>query len=165
MPLKMDEVQNKIPRIKIFLFDLQGVLIPEKDDGSIDNYLIEKLSEFRDFCEKHNLTVGIITGITEGKILDSIKSLDGIELVSATLDKVSAAERIATKKNLTLSEVFFMGDGLLDVPLLSKVGLSAAPESAARQIKKSADFVCPGKNGVERLEYLLSLLKKSYVEV
>ncbi len=166
MPLNIDEIRVKISAVKIFLFDLQGVLIPENENGRSERFdLIESLKEFNDFCLKNSLSCGIITGISEGEILNEIQRVGGIEIVSASLDKVSAAEKITAEKSCGLNEAFFMGDGLLDLPLLNKVGLSAAPETAARQIKKSVDFICPGKTGAERLEFILSLLKNVAVQL
>ncbi len=165
MSLKTDEIQKKLERIKIFLFDLQGVLIPENDDGkNVSNELIEKLEEFADYCEERNLKFGIITGMTNEKILESIESIGNVEVVSASLDKVSAAEKIASGNGLSLSETFYMGDGLLDVPLFERAGLSAAPEKAERRIKKKANFICPGNSGSERLDFVLRLLKNIKAE-
>ncbi|NOX18693.1 MAG: HAD hydrolase family protein [Chlorobi bacterium] len=165
MPLKGDEVQEKLKAIKLFLFDLQGTLIPENDNGEIiPADLIEKLSEFGGFCNGRNMKCGIITGIENGKLLDAIKKLGVIELAPASLDKVSAAEKIAAGFGCSLDETFYMGDGILDVPLLTKAGLSTAPKSASRQIKKSVDFICPENNGAERLDYILSLMKRIEVE-
>ena len=165
MPLKIEEIEKQLARIKLFLFDLQGVLIPEDDNGQIiPGDLIEKLNEFATYCDNNNLTVGIITGITEGKILDKIKALNNIKVISSSLDKVSAAENICAELGYSLNETFFFGDGFLDIPLLNQVGLSFAPESASRQIKKAVDFICPGESGAERLDFLLRLLKKEKIE-
>lgn len=66
--------------------------------------------------------------------------------------KISVAKKWLNKIGLTFEECAFMGDDLVDLPLLQVVALRAVPISAETCIKTIADFVSdrPGGYGAIR---------------
>ena len=68
---------------------------------------------------------------------------------SASWRRTSAS---SAKADSRMSEVAFMGDDLLDLPVLNRVGLSAAPADAVADVRERVDWVsqAPGGRGAVR---------------
>ncbi len=67
-------------------------------------------------------------------------------------NKLEGYERILRDSGLADEAVAYMGDDLLDLPVLKRAGLSAAPADAAHEIREGADWVSllPGGRGAAR---------------
>lgn len=61
--------------------------------------------------------------------------------------KLDTAKEFLAQNNLSLSEAAYMGDDLVDAPLLRAVALPAAPAQAEEAIKKTCKFVAAREGG------------------
>jgi len=68
------------------------------------------------------------------------------------LEKIRTAERICRARGWKLSEVAFLGDDLIDLPLLRRVGYPLAPADARPEVRRVARYVtrAPGGQGAFR---------------
>ncbi len=144
--------------IKLLIFDLQGVLVSSssKFDNTELNQLNKIMTIFCDFAKDNNLLVAIITGIGDVNLRKKIDSNSPCETLFASIDKVAKADTLVEKYKIPYKNIFYIGDDLLDIPLLKKVALSATPQQARREVKKVVNFICPGKTGTERLEFIIN---------
>lgn len=93
------------------------------------------------FAMKLNIPVGIITG-EETEIVSRRASKLKIEILyQGVQDKLAVALKICKERNITLSEVAYIGDDIGDLELLKAVGLSSAPMNASSYIKRQVDYV------------------------
>jgi 3-deoxy-D-manno-octulosonate 8-phosphate phosphatase (KDO 8-P phosphatase) len=80
-------------------------------------------------------------------------------VVQGATDKVSAYDEILRKTGLSDADVAYMGDDLQDLPVLRRVGFSAAPADAAADVRETVDWVSTvagGKGAVrELIEHVL----------
>lgn len=162
------DLKERLKKIKLLILDVDGVLT----DGSIvyssngeeiktfnvhDGYGIELLRQ-------QGIPVAIITGRTSQIVEKRAKDLKIEDLIQGTIDKVPAAEKFAKKYNITFEEMAFMGDDLFDIPLLQKVGFSAAPKNARKEVKRIVHYVTKlegGKGAVrELIDMILEARKK-----
>jgi len=60
---------------------------------------------------------------------------------------LSVARELCRKKKATLSQIAYMGDDLIDIPLLREVGFSAAPANARPEVKRVCDYVAKASGG------------------
>ena len=54
-----------------------------------------------------------------------------------------------------------MGDDLLDLPVLARVGLSAAPADAAPEVRARVDWVSPSPGGRGAVRELIELVLRA----
>jgi len=160
--LKMNKsINDKLKQIRLIIFDLEGVLLvqSEIDEQVIDNlsYSIEKA--VKDFKER-NIDFAIITARQHDELIARLEEIPDCNVLDSSIDKVSAAEKIMKSKQLNCNNIFFIGDGILDIPLLRKCGLSAAPKSARREVKRVVDFIINGSNSNEIFKEILQLFDK-----
>lgn len=156
------EIKEKLKKIKMLILDVDGVLT----DGSIvyssggeevktfnvhDGYGIEKLHH-------EGIKVGIITGRNSAIVEKRAKDLKIEDLAQGTIDKIPPAEAFAKKYNITFENTAFMGDDLFDIPLLQKVGLSAAPKNARKEVKRIVDIVTKHEGGKGAVRELIDMI-------
>ncbi|MDP2755548.1 MAG: 3-deoxy-manno-octulosonate-8-phosphatase KdsC [Nitrospirota bacterium] len=140
----------KIARnIKFLILDVDGVLT----DGSI--ILDNKGNEFKSFhvrdghgikmLMRAGLKVALITG-RYSKVVDRRAHELGItEVFQKCRDKRIAYSQLAEKYSLKDNEIAYIGDDIVDIPLLKKAGLSVAVADAGEEVKTFAKMVT--KNG------------------
>jgi len=62
-------------------------------------------------------------------------------------EKIPALEEAMSQESLAASQVAFMGDDLTDLPVLRKVGLSAAVADAPLEVRSRVDYVSRARGG------------------
>ncbi len=151
------EILTKIKEIKIFLFDLDGVLLNNNTtpDKLID-LLTAKIKEFN----RHGLKFGILTAREDDDLINKLKSIENCYVIYSSLDKVSLADNFLASISVDYENVFFMGDDLLDIPLLKKCRLTSAPLNGRREVKRIVNFVAKSNDPDSILNEILSLIKK-----
>ena len=137
--------------LKLFLLDVDGVLT----DGTI-TYTHEG-NEIKSFHTRDGLgirllmesgvEVGLITARESEAVNRRVQDL-GIQYVfQKAKDKLEIFENLLKKLDLKPSEVGYMGDDWLDLPLLVRVGFAATVEDAVPEVLQVAHYVAKRKGG------------------
>jgi 3-deoxy-D-manno-octulosonate 8-phosphate phosphatase (KDO 8-P phosphatase) len=148
-----------LKEINLFLFDLDGVLVHNK---LTDEQIFEFTNEIKNFSKELSrlgLSFGIVTARNEDQLIIALSKIENIIVISSTLEKVKAVDELLSKLSLNYKNVFYAGDEVLDLPLLSKVGLPATTYRAKREVKRSVKYVFKGSNLSSILNELLVLIK------
>lgn len=156
------EALQKIKNIKLFLFDLEGVLLTSGSSGE-EKFLKEIFSLSEEF-KRRNTLFGIVTARKKDNLIEELSKCENCILISSTLAKAEAAEELLQRLNLEFDKVFYIGDEILDIPLLQKCGLSAAPGSAKREVKRSVDFIVKGNGASETVKEILDIYDKAQMQ-
>jgi 3-deoxy-D-manno-octulosonate 8-phosphate phosphatase (KDO 8-P phosphatase) len=152
------ELLNKFREIKIFLFDLDGVLINTGESiEKCTNYVAKFCNDFKEL----GVMFGIVTARSNDVLIENLKSIENCYVLNGSLDKVSMADEFLSSKLILYKNVFYMGDSLLDIPLLQKCGLTCAPKSARREVKRTVSFSTNTDNCEELLKEIFTYYKKS----
>jgi len=149
-------MNDKLKNIRLLLLDVDGVLT----DGSIiydGNGLETKCFNVRDghgikMLQRHGIEVGIITGRTSIVVDIRAKEL-GIDLVyQGALKKLESYNDVKEKTGLDDSQIAYMGDDVIDVPVLRRVGFAAVPVDGLPEVRAVAHYVssCRGGRGAVR---------------
>lgn len=146
-----DELANRLRKIKLLLVDVDGVLT----DGSI--LFGDDLQESKGFSTRDGLILGRISkfGLATGAISGRkspatearLKSLKFDEIHLGFLAKWPVVEQIMNTRGLSAEEVAFIGDDLVDLPALTRVGLSVSPFDAHPALIRGVDIVLDTNGG------------------
>ncbi len=148
------ELQERAARLKLLLLDVDGVLT----DGRLyygEHGEVMKAFDVKDghglVLVRQHLTLGVISG-RPGLARKRLEELGFQHLVFSQRDKVSAYEELRGRLGLADEEVGYMGDDVNDLPLLARVGLSAAPADARPEVRAAVHFLpeAPGGRGAVR---------------
>ena len=158
-------IRLKAARIKLLLFDVDGVLT----DGKIllhSNGSESKQFDIRDgtglvWAQRAGLQVGILSARSSAATSHRAAQL-GISVIrQGDPSKIRAYDEILQQQGVTDSEVAYMGDDILDLPIVERVGLSACPADAATDVRRRVDYVCHSSGGDGAARELVELVLKA----
>ena len=153
--------QDRARRIKIILFDVDGVLT----DGGIwfvpvpgtDGTPATKMVEFKGYSAHDGAGItlarlgGMKCGVITKRISDSValraRDLKMEFVYQGQAFKMQAVREIVAQEGVTLDEIAYVGDDVIDLPVMRQCGLAVAVADARRQVKAAAHYVTPGKGG------------------
>ncbi len=152
----MDNLAAKAAKIKLILLDVDGVLT----DGAVVIYgdgSESKRFHIRDgialvWAQRAGITVGLLSARHSPTTSQRAAQL-GITLVhQGVASKISTYDQIVGDMVLSDDEVAYMGDDIVDLAVLARVGLSAAPSNAVDEVRTRVHFVsaCGGGDGAVR---------------
>jgi len=153
-------------KIKLLILDVDGV----QTDGRI--YYSEKGSQLRAFHVLDGLAVrialfsGLNIAIISSKDSEIIKQrAEDIGIIDVFLgddNKVKQAQYLCEKYNITFKDIAFMGDDLIDIPLMKLCVFPVAPSNACKEVKQIAKYVAKASGGSGAVREVVEYLFGSY---
>ena len=139
------EVEGKARLVKLLVLDVDGVMT----DGRIiytDGGEEVKAFDVRDghgikLLIKGGIDVAILTGRESKVVLHRAKDLGIGSVYQGAKDKLRIFEEMLRNKALSYKDVCYVGDDLVDLPVLKRVGLSVAVFDADDELKSHVDYV------------------------
>jgi len=145
------KVLSLASKVKLLLFDVDGVLTDGRlvigDDGqeykafnSLDGHGIKML-------QRNGVAAGIITGRTSEVVKHRVKDLDIKYVHQGCKEKLPIYRQLIAELKLTPEQTAYVGDDVVDLPIMLQVGLAIAVHSAHPLAKKYAHWVTPSNGG------------------
>ncbi len=153
-----------LKNIKLLLTDVDGVLtngkvylgVKEEFVGfDIQDGIGHRLAAYG------KLPIGWLSGRLSKPVAKRAKHLKIPFLYQGKLDKLTAAQNLCQKLGLDLSQVAYMGDDLIDLPLLTKVGWSATVPYGRPEVKKAVHYVTRTPAGEGALREVVEKILKA----
>jgi len=163
METKGDAIE-RAAKIRLIIFDVDGVLT----DGGI--YMGENGELFKPFncrdglgitlAHRSGLKTAIITGRTSKQLANRAAELHITEVMQGQMNKRNAYKELKAKYGLRDEEMAYLGDDLIDLPIMLQVGLPGAVADARPEVSEVALFVSnmSGGHGAAR-EFIEFILK------
>jgi 3-deoxy-D-manno-octulosonate 8-phosphate phosphatase (KDO 8-P phosphatase) len=155
----------KATSVRLLLFDVDGVLtdgvvIVHTDGTEAKGFHIRDGAAMV-WAQRAGLTVGLLSARASGATAHRAAQL-GIKLVvQGVASKLEAYERILRDTGLTDEAVAYMGDDLLDLPVLARAGLSAAPADGASEVRERVHWVSAHGGGRGAVRELIELVLRA----
>ena len=155
--------QDRARRIKIILFDVDGVLT----DGTIwvipapvagpDGSFTTRMVEAKGFNahDGAGVTLARLGGMKLGVITKRITEAVAMRARDLKLDfvyqgeafKMRPVREIMAREGVTLEEIAFVGDDVIDLAVMRECGFAIAVANAREQVKAEAHYVTPHRGG------------------
>lgn len=169
----------RLEKLKLLIFDVDGVMTDGKLIMGPDGY--EQIEFFvldgagLHLAKNAGYTLAVITGRNSQIIVERGKHLDIDDVYINQFYKIDSYNELKKKYDLDDEEISYMGDDVLDIPVMKVAGFSITVPHAVKEVKDVADYVTtkPGGNGAVRefVDILLhetgkyeKLLHKIFVE-
>ena len=152
-------------RIKLILFDVDGVLTDGKillhPDGSESKQFDIKDGTGIVLAQRVGLTVGFLSARTSTPTAKRAAHL-GVTLVhQGVASKLETYEQIVDELLLEDEQVAYMGDDVVDLPVLQRAGLSAAPADAVEDVRARVHWVSRANGGQGAARELIELILRA----
>ena len=159
--------QDRARRVRVLLYDVDGVLtngditiIPNNDGDAV---------EVKSFSAHDGLGISLarLAGLKIGFITKRNSQVVAIRARDLKIDyvfqgqshKMDAVRQILAAEGCTLKEVAYVGDDIIDLPVMRSVCLAIATANARPQIKAMAHFITPLAGGAgagrDAIDFLL----------
>jgi 3-deoxy-D-manno-octulosonate 8-phosphate phosphatase (KDO 8-P phosphatase) len=157
-------MKERLGKIRLLLLDVDGVLT----DGriQIDNNGVEtKAFDVRDghglkLLQRAGFRIGIITG-RQSQVVEFRARELGIELLfQGAKDKMVPYREVLDALGLKDEEVAYVGDDLVDLPILRRVGFAATVADGSEEVKPLVHYVTARSGGRGAVRELCDLLLK-----
>lgn len=151
-------MEERLKRIKAFVFDVDGVLTDGGILATLDGELLRTFDSKDGFglrmAEMHGYHLGIITGGRSESIRKRFHTC-GISPENVYLgsrDKIEDFNDFCRRHSLTADQVMYFGDDLPDIPVMQACGCGVCPADAVEDVKEIADWTAdlPGGKGCVR---------------
>lgn len=145
------DVWGRAAAIKLVLFDVDGVLT----DGRL--FVDNRGEEYKAFhsrdghgmkmLQRQGVEIGIITG-RRSQIVEHRTAELGIKHVrQGALEKLPVYQDMIKSLGLDHRQVAFVGDDVVDLPIMLRTGFAIAVADAHRLVKRHAHWITPTKGG------------------
>ncbi len=156
---------TKLKKIKLLLLDVDGVLTDGKIIMDSDGRELKSFN-VRDghglvMLHRHGIAAGILTGRTSTVVEHRARELKITEVYQGALNKKEAFQIILEKNRLIPEQVAFVGDDIVDIPVLRKVGFSVAVADALDLVKRSVDYITVNRGGAGAVREVCEMLLKA----
>lgn len=159
MILKKIFQKNKL-RIKAFIFDVDGVLIPNGSYFTEDNadFLInEKDLLALNELKKKGYYVVFITG-SRNKVLKSWLLKQGFDAVYLeSFNKLEDFKDFCISYSLDKKECAYAGDSFPDLEILKNCGLPSCPANAENEVKNISKYIGKQSGGFGFIDELVNI--------
>jgi len=147
----MQDILAKAAQVRLIIFDVDGVLT----DGSL--FIGDDGEEYKAFHSRDGhgmkmlhasgVEIGIITGRTSNVVRHRMESLGIQHVYQGQLEKLPAFEELIGKLGVTAEQVAYVGDDVVDLPILTRVGLAVAVADAHPLVKRHSHWTTPHGGG------------------
>jgi 3-deoxy-D-manno-octulosonate 8-phosphate phosphatase (KDO 8-P phosphatase) len=157
-------INGQIEEIRLLLMDVDGVMT----DGRIifdSNGIESKFFNVKDghgikMVQRTGIEVGIISG-RESQVVRNRADELGISIVYLKAqDKLTPYREILAKTGLHDRQIAYIGDDIIDIPILRRVGFAAAPADAVAEVLPYVHFVAKNGGGWGAVREVCDLLLK-----
>jgi 3-deoxy-D-manno-octulosonate 8-phosphate phosphatase (KDO 8-P phosphatase) len=158
----MQRIRERIKRVKMLLLDVDGVMT---DGGVILGPGRIELKRFNTYdglgialAKAAGLLVGILTARNSEVVRRRAKELRIDEVLQGFVHKEEGYEAILKKYRLKDEEIAYVGDDLLDIPILKRAGLSICVANGVGEAKRVSHYVTRRKGGDGAVREVVDML-------
>lgn len=151
--------EGNLNNIRAIIMDVDGVLT----DGMI--ILGSGNAELKSFhtrdgmaiiiAHRCGIKIGFITGRTSEVVQRRSEELQIDYLFQGTRDKLSKLIEISLSENMNLENICYIGDDIIDIPILKRVGFSATVLDAPDEVKSCVSYVSKNRGGREAVRDII----------
>lgn len=167
--MSFEDLKERLKQIRLGIFDVDGVLTdgrlyygPEGDCmkafNAKDGLGIVRLI-------KAGLQTAIITGRTSPFVARRAADLGIQHVYQKKMEKLPAFEELLQTLNLKPEQAAYMGDDIIDLPVMQRVGVAACPQDAIEDVKQISHFISKYNGGCGAVRELCECILKAQAKV
>jgi 3-deoxy-D-manno-octulosonate 8-phosphate phosphatase (KDO 8-P phosphatase) len=165
MQVESPDALARAKRVRLMLFDVDGVLTDGrlwygpsgevfKAFAALDGHGIKQLME-------SGIAVALLSGRTFPAVAVRAAELGVVHVLQGVDDKRDVFEKLCARLGIATHETGFMGDDLVDLPVLRRCGFACAPREAHELVRSHVQYVARAPAGAGAVREICDLLMRS----
>jgi 3-deoxy-D-manno-octulosonate 8-phosphate phosphatase (KDO 8-P phosphatase) len=146
-----DALRARMLPIRLMIFDVDGVLTDGRiivcDDGSEIKAFDVQDGHGIKLLQRAGIEVALLTGRSCQAVERRAAGLGITRVVQGARDKLEAYAGIVAETGLQDREIGYVGDDLIDIPVMCRVGLSIAVPNASPHVLRYAHYTTRASGG------------------
>jgi len=160
------DIKEKLKKIKLLILDVDGVMtdgriIMDDEGREIKNFHVRDGHGIK-VLQRYGIKVALLTGRKSKVVEYRARDLDIKDVYQKVYNKKEVFEKILKKYKLSAEEAAFIGDDIIDVPVLKSVGFSVAVADAIDVVKKSVHYVTENQGGNGAVREICEMILKAH---
>lgn len=147
----MQDILERAARIRLLVFDVDGVLTDGSlffgDDGQEYKAFNSRDGHGMKMLRATGVELAIITGRTSAVVEHRMENLGIQHVFQGQLEKLPTFERLCRTLGLPSDQTAYVGDDVVDLPIMRRVGLAVAVQDAHPLVKEHAHWQTPSPGG------------------
>lgn len=166
--MSQDELTERARNVRMLLMDVDGVLT----DGRISFVPTSSgLVEVKSFhvadgagialARRGGLKTGFVSGRESPAVQERARELEVDEVHLGVEDKVSVLDEIVESTGIRAAQMAFVGDEVVDLPVMRRVGFPIAVDNAPEEVTAMAAYVTRARGGSGAVREVVELILKA----
>ncbi len=155
----------KAKKIKLLILDVDGVMTDNKliygDDGQEYKAFNTRDGHGMVLLQKSNVDIAIITGRKSLLVTKRMDDLKVKHVHQGVPDKLPTFLKLVDNLQIEFSEIAYIGDDILDLPILTRIGLSVSPSDGDAEVKSRVDYISKFKGGQGCVREICEMIMRS----
>ncbi|WP_029406988.1 HAD family hydrolase [Thiomicrorhabdus sp. Milos-T2] len=156
---------EKAKKIKLLILDVDGVMTDNRlfygDDGIEYKSFHTRDGHGMVLLQKSDVEIGIITGRKSQLVSNRMKDLKVKHVYQGVPDKLPTFLSLVNNLNLEMDEIAYIGDDILDLPILMRIGLSVTPLNGDNEVKTRVDYISKFNGGEGCVREVCEMIMRS----
>jgi 3-deoxy-D-manno-octulosonate 8-phosphate phosphatase (KDO 8-P phosphatase) len=161
----MQDLLDKAAQIRLVIFDVDGVLTNGSlflgDDGQEYKAFNTKDGHGMKMLQASGVEIGVITGRTSQVVALRMEGLGIRHLYQGQREKLPAYEALKAELNLRDEQIAYVGDDVVDLPIMRRVGLAIAVQDAHHLVLRHAHWQTENGGGKGAAREVCELLMEA----
>jgi len=155
-------LRDRVKKLKLLIMDIDGVLT----DGNL--YYTEHGETIKVFnvldglgikvLQKMQIKLAVISGKDSKALITRLKELGINDIFTGQISKLKVYETLKVRYGLKDEEIGFIGDDLVDLNVMEKVGFPVAVRNAVDEVKEKAVYITMKEGGKGALREVVELI-------
>ncbi len=145
------ELLGKLAKIKLMIFDVDGVLTDGKMHYGVDGEIMKSFNVLDGHgirLLKHaNVATAIISARNTPIVLKRAADLEISHVIQGAGDKRAALETLLEKTGVDAGECGYIGDDIIDLPILTRVGVTFTVPNGHVEVLSRVDHITHRSGG------------------
>jgi 3-deoxy-D-manno-octulosonate 8-phosphate phosphatase (KDO 8-P phosphatase) len=165
MQAESPDALARAKRVRLMLFDVDGVLTDGKLWYGPSGEALKAFGALDGHGIKLLLQSGVVVALLSGRNSPAV-AVRAVELgvphvLQGIDDKLAAFEALCAKLGIPAGETGFMGDELIDLPVLRRCGFACAPRDAHELVRSHVQYVTRAPAGAGAAREICDLLMRT----
>jgi 3-deoxy-D-manno-octulosonate 8-phosphate phosphatase (KDO 8-P phosphatase) len=156
---------DRIRNVKVLVLDVDGVLTDGRiilsDDGQETKCFNVRDGHGLKMIRRAGIEVMLLTGRKSLVVEHRARELGVERVYQGALDKLAVLEEILTSTGLSPGQVAYMGDDIVDLPVLRRAGFSVTVSDAHEDVLQAVDLVTRNAGGRGAVREVCEIILKA----
>lgn len=159
-------LEKRAKKVKLLIMDVDGVLTDGRiiyaDSGDQLKFFDVTDGMGLSLFSRAGLKSAVLTAKKSKVVSKRSKDMHIDKVYQDAIRKIEVFKKILNDFKVTPPEVCFIGDDVVDIPVLRKVGLAVSVPNAVREVKNEVHYVTKRKGGRGAVREVIDIILKAH---